>query len=686
MIKSKLIKTFSIIIIFCAILTTITFFGCKDNDYPEAGPKIVSVDGGTIDGNNILIIVDNSVTAVSLADKIVSEDGSTWSLCTNVRNEIANKIATFDNGLKLGDNKFYVLVTKDGFSSIYTLTVHRRCEVEVRYLFGSKTLKTEYKESYREYPIDYVPEIDGYTFNYWQDNDGNPIDKFATTNASLNIIANTTVTPYQLTINIDNNTHGSVSITIPNKQDKINDEDGKFLGYRYGAKIRLTAYQHASCNFIGWFDEEDNFMSGVPEIEFNLYTNTFVKAKFEPQPVLLDYEYTTTRTSCTIDGVKDKTITTLVIPNAFTDIASDAFSDCDNLQSIVMGDTIVGISAGAFRGAKSLTSVTLGKNITSLSAYMFQDCYSLTEFVVPEHINYIGYGAFYGCVNLRSITMGDHVLGIAQFAFKDCTKLADITLSTKISTISKGMFQNCDSIVEYVVPDNINRIDAEAFSECDNLYSFTMGDNVTRIDSQLFRNCISLTDITLSTKLSTITQGMFQNCDSLVEYVVPDHIKSIDSEAFSDCDNLYSFTMGDNVNYIGIGIFRHCRSLVDIKLSNSITIINYDTFQGCSGLVEFVIPDNITTIRKEAFAGCANLRRLTVGKNVQTIEIDSFKNCKKVLEICNKSSLNLLYNDGMSEIARKALNVYSPELEVSKILYDKYGFIYYIDNVLYVWL
>jgi hypothetical protein len=167
MIKSKLIKTFSIIVIFCAILTTITFFGCKDNDYPEVGPKIVSVDGGSLNGNNIFMIVDSDVTAVSLADKIVSEDGSTWSLCIDVREEISNKVATFDDGLKPGDNVFYVLVTWDGVSSIYKLTIHRRLNVEVRYKVNNLTVKTEYRESYREHPIDYVPVLDGYEFYYY---------------------------------------------------------------------------------------------------------------------------------------------------------------------------------------------------------------------------------------------------------------------------------------------------------------------------------------------------------------------------------------------------------------------------------------------------------------------------------------------------------------------------------------
>ena len=80
---------------------------------------------------------------------------------------------------------------------------------------------------------------------------------------------------------------------------------------------------------------------------------------------LLYYDFDAEAGTYSVVSVYDKTATKIVIPSIFhdkpvTEIGEEAFSLCENLRSVEIGDEVITIEAKAFRWCSSLTDVKFG--------------------------------------------------------------------------------------------------------------------------------------------------------------------------------------------------------------------------------------------------------------------------------------------------------------------------------------
>lgn len=74
-------------------------------------------------------------------------------------------------------------------------------------------------------------------------------------------------------------------------------------------------------------------------------------------------------------------ITSVVIPDSVTKIASNSFAGFTNLKSVTIPDSVTEIEAGAFEGCTSLTSITIPYGVTELKD-TFKNCTSLTDVTI----------------------------------------------------------------------------------------------------------------------------------------------------------------------------------------------------------------------------------------------------------------------------------------------------------------
>ncbi|MDE6059528.1 MAG: InlB B-repeat-containing protein [Clostridia bacterium] len=300
--------------------------------WTEKSAVILSVDGASIEGNNIFMLVDHTTDAVSLSNKVVCSSDSVWRLYYDRlgQTEIPTKMAAGLSGyLANGNNVFYMVVTsQDGVqTNLYELTVHRSYAVSVSYYNGFALMDTETVYTGSTFTANYNPTITGYTFNGWKDADGVAVTSF-TVWGSTSLYANKTAKSYTASFNVNGgdkltkteqtvtydssykfpvptrtgysflgwyygetqltNTSGSSIVVWNYTQDRTinakwqantytltvktnNSDAGTVTGggeYKYDSSVTLTATTTSGCMFLGWYDINEDCVS--QELSFRI--------------------------------------------------------------------------------------------------------------------------------------------------------------------------------------------------------------------------------------------------------------------------------------------------------------------------------------------------------------------------------------------------------------------------------
>jgi hypothetical protein len=90
-------------------------------------------------------------------------------------------------------------------------------------------------------------------------------------------------------------------------------------------------------------------------------------------------------------------LTSIIIPNSVTSIGEEAFRFCTGLTSIIIPESVISIGKGAFYKCTGLTSITIPDSVTSIREGVFEGCSGLISIIIPESVTSIGDYAFYSC-------------------------------------------------------------------------------------------------------------------------------------------------------------------------------------------------------------------------------------------------------------------------------------------------
>ena len=104
-------------------------------------------------------------------------------------------------------------------------------------------------------------------------------------------------------------------------------------------------------------------------------------------------------------------------------IADEAFSGCESLQSAALPDMLQKIENGLFAGCRRLASVSLPETVTLIGDETFRDCVSLRSINLPLDLKWLGSGAFRGCASLERLELPDTQIRIGRNAFAGCPRL-----------------------------------------------------------------------------------------------------------------------------------------------------------------------------------------------------------------------------------------------------------------------
>ena len=250
-----------------------------------------------------------------------------------------------------------------------------------------------------------------------------------------------------------------------------------------------------------------------------------------------------------------------------TKIENNAFKDCLNITSVVIGGKVTTIGHSAFSGCSSLTSVVIGDSVTSIGSYAFADCTHLTSVVIPDSVTSLGGDAFRECSRLTSVVIGDSVTEIGSWAFYYCNVLTSVTISGSVTSIGMSAFARCEGLTNVYINDLSNWCniefgddDANPLYYANNLYvngelvtELAIPDDVKKINNYAFYGYYSLTSVTISDSVNSIGDHAFQSCVNLknIYFGANSQLESIGKEAFY-LAYISSVTIPDSVIHIGV--------------------------------------------------------------------------------------------------------------------------------------
>ena len=174
---------------------------------------------------------------------------------------------------------------------------------------------------------------------------------------------------------------------------------------------------------INYFDNQNNISNNTP-----CPRNVVIPATINSMPV----------TTIAENAFKDKSLTSVIIPDSITTIKENAFKNND-ITDAILGNGITAIEDYAFYNNK-LKSIKLPNGITTVEDYIFQ-YNELESIIFPQNLESIG-----------------------QYAFANNTTLKNIRLNKSLDSISDNAFSNCH-IDSVVIPSSVMDLGNDIFAQ-----------------------------------------------------------------------------------------------------------------------------------------------------------------------------------------------------------------------------
>ena len=335
----------------------------------------------------------------------------------------------------------------------------------------------------------------------------------------------------------------------------------------------------------------------------------------------------------------------------------------------------------AFQGCDELESVIIPNTVKKIGMYAFTGCTKLIDISFPESLEDVMGGALYYCAWYDNQPDGLIYVGNLLYRYKGTAPAGAITIKEGTTAVLDLAFFKQPNITSVVLPESVTSVHVQAFGDCPNLESVTLPTWLSVIEDYTFQNCSKLQNINLPLGLEKIGEEAFARCSSLTNLEWPLQLKSIGVHAFYNCNNLDGIeNISPNIERIGTDAF--CNTAWESKQPSGYLYI-HNIFYAYTGEVtdsmHIEIKKGTTYISGGAVSRCAAkineystenvVSKITIPNSVTEIEDGTFRHCRNLdTIICtsveppviskNTFNLTLQKNKHVLLLPTEALDIY----------------------------
>ena len=393
-----------------------------------------------------------------------------------------------------------------------------------------------------------------------------------------------------------------------------------------------------------------------------------------------------------LDEEEANKLQSVVIPSEYKglpvkEISTSAFSNCKNLTSVEIPNSVTSIGEYAFSNCWRLLSITIPDSVTSIGDFTFYNCSSLTSITIPNSVTSIGNSAFSYCNSLKSVYYKGTANGWAKISI-DSFGNSDLTSATRYyysenEPTESGEYWRYDTNGE-IETCHVHAYNALKFNSENHWYECSCGGK-NNLDPH-FGGTATYTEKAICEVcaqpygdyvVEPFTEGLRFSLQNDNSYAVTDYtgtatevkipstykglyVTSIGKSAFSICSSLTSVTIPDSVTSIGEYAFYGCSSLTSITLpfvgaskdGTSNTHFGYIFGANSSSYNDDYVPTSLkkviitsaTSIGEDAFYNCSSLTSVTIPGSVTSIGNSAFSGCSSLTSITIPESVTSIGN------------------------------------------
>ncbi len=141
----------------------------------------------------------------------------------------------------------------------------------------------------------------------------------------------------------------------------------------------------------------------------------------------------------------------VVIPSGVVSIADNAFAgdDGNDINSLVISNTVTSIGVNAFKFNNGLTSLTIPGNVREVGGYAFYSSGNLETLTIENGVTSIGFLAFRNSTRLTAVILPNSVTSVGEYAFSYLTSLTELRISSNLTTLGGSAFADLTSLSIY---------------------------------------------------------------------------------------------------------------------------------------------------------------------------------------------------------------------------------------------
>ena len=311
----------------------------------------------------------------------------------------------------------------------------------------------------------------------------------------------------------------------------------------------------------------------------------------------------------------------------------------DDVKNMEIENNIKRIDISCFQGCQNINQVILPDTLEHVRRDAFEDCTGIKELTMPVDLDYVNTyslgsytdcASFKKCENIEKITYTKGKTGIMPDIKSNVVGVyasrytAEYYAGNKLTTVkfeegvknigARAYYEYAGSggkgLKNIELASTVKKIGDYAFCNNKAITDFDFS-NIEELGERSFSGCSGLSDLTIPAGLKEIPASCFDGCTGLSSLKIPETIEKVCKNAFSDCTGIKELTMPvdlDYVNTYSLGSYTDCASF---KKCENIEKITYT--KGKTGIMPDIRSGSASYYTAEYYAG----------KNLTTVEFQS---------------------------------------------------------------